>query len=103
MVVVEGVARELDPQINIWSTARPVVEAYIARNVGPLATLRDLAAAALVLTRFGPRLAKMVEGALIGQAAPPAPAKVRTRPRRRWTVLALVVAAAAGFALGLGL
>ncbi len=26
MVVVEGVARSLDPQINIWQVARPVVE-----------------------------------------------------------------------------
>ena len=26
MVVVEGVARKLDPQLNMWSTAEPVVE-----------------------------------------------------------------------------
>lgn len=101
MVVVEGVARELDPQINIWSTAQPVVEAYIARNIGPLATLRDLAAAALVLTRFGPRLANLVEDALIRQTTPPAPPKARTHPRRRWIVLALFAATAAGFGLGL--
>ncbi len=100
MVVVEGVARELDPQINIWSTARPVVESYIAHSIGPLATLRDLARAARVLTRFGPRLPQLVEAALIRQAAPPPETKLRTRPRRRWLVFALVGAAALGFALG---
>jgi ubiquinone biosynthesis protein len=42
MVVVEGVARSLDPHINIWQVAKPIVEGYIAANVGPKAILRDL-------------------------------------------------------------
>ena len=29
MVVVEGVARSLNPNINIWKTAQPIVENYI--------------------------------------------------------------------------
>jgi hypothetical protein len=37
MVVVEGVARSLDPDINIWVVARPVVEEYITEHVGPKA------------------------------------------------------------------
>ena len=39
MVVVEGVARSLDPQLDMWSTARPVVEDWIARNLGPVGQL----------------------------------------------------------------
>ncbi len=35
MVVVEGVARKLDPQLNMWSTSEPVVSAWIADNLGP--------------------------------------------------------------------
>ena len=100
MVVVEGVARELDPQINIWSAARPVVESYVASNMGPLAALRDLARTALVLSRFGPRLPQLIEAALVRQATPPRVSSVRTRPRRRWYVLAVLAAVAAGFALG---
>jgi ubiquinone biosynthesis protein len=42
MVVVEGVARKLDPQLNMWSTAEPVVGAWIAENLGPLGRLDDL-------------------------------------------------------------
>ena len=75
MVVVEGVARSLDPHINIWSVARPVVESYIVENVGPKAIVRDLAKTAQVLARFGPKLPQIAEAALIQQAdrTPPAP------------------------------
>ena len=54
MVVVEGVARSLDPHINIWEVARPVVEDYIKTSIGPRAVARDLAKTAKVLARFGP-------------------------------------------------
>ena len=65
MVVVEGVARSLDPHINIWQVAHPVVESYIKENVGPRALLRDLAVTAKVLARFGPKLPHLAEAALI--------------------------------------
>ena len=32
MVVVEGVARKLDPQLDMWATAEPVVGGWIARK-----------------------------------------------------------------------
>lgn len=70
MVVVEGVARSLNPHINMWQSARPIVEPYIRKNVGPQAFLRDAAATARVLARFGPRLPRLVEEALIRQAEP---------------------------------
>jgi len=47
MVVVEGVARKLDPQLNMWSTAEPVVSAWIAENLGPVGRIED---AGLVLS-----------------------------------------------------
>lgn len=68
MVVVEGVARSLDPHINIWEVARPVVEDYIKQSIGPRAVARDLGNTALVLARFGPRLPGLVEKALIAQS-----------------------------------
>jgi len=68
MVVVEGVARSLDPHINIWQVAKPVVEGYIASNVGPKAIVRDLGRTLRVLSRFGPKLPRLVEAQLIRQA-----------------------------------
>ncbi len=73
MVVVEGVSRSLDPHINIWEVARPVVENYIKDNVGPKALLRDLMQTAQVLARFGPKLPQMVEALLIRQTEEPEP------------------------------
>ncbi len=100
MVVVEGVARSLDPHINIWEVARPVVERYIAKNVGPAALLRDLLLTAKVLSRFGPKLPRMVEAALIAQAEPPKPL-APPRRRSRWYLIPLGAGVfAAGVALG---
>jgi len=73
MVVAEGVARSLNPNINIWEVARPVVEEYIRRSIGPRALARDLLATARVLARFGPKLPQLAEAALRAQVAPPAP------------------------------
>jgi ubiquinone biosynthesis protein len=100
MVVVEGVARSLDPHINIWQVAKPVVEGYIAGNLGPLALLRDLAKTARVLSRFGPRLPRMVEAALIAQADMPPPLPPSRAPRRIVQLLLAIVVFAAGIWLG---
>lgn len=88
MVVVEGVARTLDPRINIWQVARPIVEDYIKDNVGPRALVRDLAATARVLARFGPRLPQLAEEALIRQRNPDGqdPGK-SSRSRIGWVAL----------------
>lgn len=67
MVVVEGVARSLDPHINIWDVARPIVEDYIKQSIGPKAVLKDLAKTGQVLARFGPRLPGLVEQVLVQQ------------------------------------
>ena len=99
MVVVEGVARSLDPHINIWQVARPVVESYVAKNIGPAALLRDLAQTARILSRFGPKLPRLVEAALIAQADPPK-LLVKVRRRSRWY---LIPAAFVIFAAGIGM
>ncbi|HTZ38046.1 MAG TPA: 2-polyprenylphenol 6-hydroxylase [Stellaceae bacterium] len=40
MVLVEGVGRQLDPTVNIWALARPLIEEWMAENRGPEAQLR---------------------------------------------------------------
>ena len=80
MVVVEGVARSLDPSINIWDVAHPVVEDYIKKSLGPRALARDMTRTAKVLARFGPRLPGLVEEMLIRQATPVEPQRARRWP-----------------------
>jgi len=41
MVLVEGVGRRLDPEVNIWSLARPLVEEWMRDNRGPEARLKQ--------------------------------------------------------------
>jgi ubiquinone biosynthesis protein len=73
MVVVEGVARSLNPGLNMWEVAHPIVEQYILDNVGPRALARDLWATVQVLSRFGPKLPQMAEKALRRLAEPEIP------------------------------
>jgi ubiquinone biosynthesis protein len=70
MVVVEGVARSLNPHINIWEVAEPVVKDYITTAMGPRAVIRDLFKTVQVMSRFGPRLPALVEQTLIAQSNP---------------------------------
>ncbi len=96
MVVVEGVARTLDPHINIWQAARPIVERYISDSIGPQAFLRDLLLTARVVGRFGPRLPQLAEAALIAQARQPGQ---QQRSRALGPVGWVAIGAAAGAAL----
>jgi ubiquinone biosynthesis protein len=43
MVVVEGVARTLNPDLNMWVTAEPVVGGWIKRQLGPAGKLEQAA------------------------------------------------------------
>ena len=61
MVVVEGVARSLDPNANMWEAPRPVVETWIRDNLGPKSVLRDTRDAVIALSRIGPRLPELAE------------------------------------------
>ncbi|SES96310.1 2-polyprenylphenol 6-hydroxylase [Paracoccus homiensis] len=98
MVVVEGVARSLDPQLNIWDAAKPVVSDYIKENLGPRAIAKDTAKVVQTLGRYGPLLPNLVDQILWERAhARPAPAVPSRKP---WVAMA---AGAATLVVGLGL
>ena len=64
MVVVEGVARTLDPHFNMWKTSEPVVGHWIRDNLGPrgmLADMREGTGALVSLVRQAPELAARAE------------------------------------------
>jgi ubiquinone biosynthesis protein len=97
MLVVEGVARSLDPSINIWEVSQPVVESYIKENIGPKALARDLGRTAIVLSRFGPRLPQLAEAALTSHLSEKEIAPKATP----WKTLGLIVLGG-GFAAAIG-
>ncbi|MCW5696056.1 MAG: 2-polyprenylphenol 6-hydroxylase [Bauldia sp.] len=41
MMVVEGVARSLDPDFDMWSASEPVIAEWVARHKGPVGMVED--------------------------------------------------------------
>jgi ubiquinone biosynthesis protein len=61
MVVVEGVARMLDADLDIWATAKPVVETWMTRELGPEARIQEAASAAFSLVRVAAKAPQVLE------------------------------------------
>jgi ubiquinone biosynthesis protein len=68
MVLVEGVGRRLDPEINIRTMAQPLIERWMRENRGPEAQIRQrLETAAEMIARL-PRLVENLDS-LFGDVA----------------------------------
>jgi len=63
MVVVEGVARSLDPDFDIWEAARPVAEQWVSNNLGPEARLARAAEGVSALGKLAEDLPQLVKNA----------------------------------------
>ncbi len=103
MVVVEGVARNLDPQFDMWHVSEPVLREWIERNLGPIGRIEDLGKDALDLVRAAGRLPDLVtrtDAALAvferAHRADPDPARGRTAraPSIIWALWAIALALA---------
>jgi ubiquinone biosynthesis protein len=90
MVSVEGVARRLNPDHDLWAAAAPVVERWIRRELGPQAQVRDaleeLRDTLKALSRFA-RNPPQPQTVLIREAHTPA-----------WIIVSVTLAAAASAA-----
>jgi ubiquinone biosynthesis protein len=63
MVVVEGVARSLDPDLNIWSAAEPIAKQWIEANYGVTGRLREAGEGAEVLGKVMAEVPRLLEQA----------------------------------------
>ncbi len=111
MVLVEGVGRRLDPDVNIWSLAQPLVEQWMRDNRGPEARLKQRIDTALEAIDAMPRLLRSLdrmigdwsrEGVVLHAESLAAQAAHRAR-LFPWLVAPLWVAAAALVAIALAL
>jgi len=99
MVIVEGVARGIDPDHDIWSAAEPVVRRWIERELSPAAAARRTISEVAIALRSITRLLAE-SGAETAATAPPQEAPVEASGS--WLAFALgVVAAAAAFGVAL--
>ncbi|HEX7037621.1 MAG TPA: ubiquinone biosynthesis regulatory protein kinase UbiB [Pseudomonadales bacterium] len=56
LLYVEGLGRQLYPDLDLWETAKPFMERWMAEHVGPLAALREFAEHAPAILAELPRL-----------------------------------------------
>jgi ubiquinone biosynthesis protein len=105
MVVVEGVARSLDPKLDMWTVAEPVVREWMERHLGPAGRLENAAEGTVGFLSNVPTL--MSRGAVLVEQldaitrdglvlAPETVAAIGAAEARRtrWTAIALWVIAA---------
>jgi ubiquinone biosynthesis protein len=64
MVVAEGVGRALNPDVNMWQLAQPLIEGWMAENLGPQAQLRSAIDDGLATARRLPQLLERAERTL---------------------------------------
>jgi ubiquinone biosynthesis protein len=63
MVVVEGVARQLDPEFDMWSAAEPVVSQWMSRHVGPAGQIEQAALGLSAIGRLAGQLPELANRA----------------------------------------
>jgi ubiquinone biosynthesis protein len=63
MVVVEGVARGLDPELNIWTAAEPIAKEWIEANYGVAGRLREAGEGAETLGKVIAEVPRLLEQA----------------------------------------
>ncbi len=90
MVSVEGVARRLNPDHDLWEAAKPVVERWIKRELGPSAQVKETLEEAVAALKA---LSRLVQNPPQSQAF--VIEKAGTRP---WVVAAVTVAVCASAA-----
>ena len=93
---VEGLGRQLDPNLDLWKTARPFVERWVSEQIGWRAALRSLMDEAPTWARSLPQLPRLTHRALkqdtVGQLTPILTRLVAAQ-RRQNRLLALIAAA----------
>ena len=52
MVITEGVARSLDPALNVWTASEPIAREWVETNLSPLARLKDAGGGVAALGEF---------------------------------------------------
>ncbi|MES2128565.1 MAG: ubiquinone biosynthesis regulatory protein kinase UbiB [Pseudomonadota bacterium] len=104
---IEGLGRQLDPELDLWKTAKPFLEKWMAEQVGIPGMMERLKAEAPRFTHIIPQLPRLVHRALVQAADPGGPSTEMLRTlidetRRTNRLLSFVVYFAGAFGLGLG-
>ncbi|MCM1511587.1 MAG: ubiquinone biosynthesis regulatory protein kinase UbiB [Oxalobacter formigenes] len=72
MLSIEGLGRQLDPELDLWKTAKPVLEAWMKEQIGLKGMMRQFRQEAVRYGRIFPQLPRLVQQALVKVAEPDA-------------------------------
>ncbi|HEU6454783.1 MAG TPA: ubiquinone biosynthesis regulatory protein kinase UbiB, partial [Roseateles sp.] len=103
---VEGLGRQLDPELDLWATAKPFLERWMNEQVGWPALTKQLQKEAPRFAQLIPELPRLLHDALKGQAQRGGDAEMRAlvrELRRTNRLLSGLLWAAVGFGAGVGL
>ncbi|MGA9395402.1 MAG: ubiquinone biosynthesis regulatory protein kinase UbiB [Azonexus sp.] len=67
---IEGLGRQLDPELDLWKTAKPFLERWMSEQVGQRGMLRALKQEAPYLARTVPQLPRLIHQMLAREPAP---------------------------------
>ena len=101
---IEGLGRELDPELDLWSTAKPFLEKWMLEQVGPKRLWRELRQQAPYYARMLPDLPRLLHEYLRQNTREAPDAELRlllAEQRRTNRLLQALLYAVAGFVLGL--
>jgi len=102
LVQIEGLGRELYPDLDLWETGQPVLQKWMSAQTGPKATAervwRDLPEVRYVLERLPTVARRLVDQVLANEGRLPIPDRqvMYRRERRQY----LVIGGAAGLIAG---
>ncbi len=102
LVQIEGLGRELYPELDLWETGQPVLQKWMSAQTGPKATAervwRDLPEVRYVLERLPTVARRLVDQVLASEGKLPIPDRqvMYRRERRQY----LVIGGAAGLIAG---
>ena len=98
---IEGLGRQLDPELDLWSTAKPFLETWMHRQVGWAGLVERLKREAPHYAQLLPELPRLVQQALLrGRERDPVALALLVEQRRTNRLLQALLYAAIGFVLG---
>lgn len=101
---IEGLGRDLDPELDLWNTAKPFLERWMAEQIGPQRLLQQLKAEAPQYAKLLPALPRLLHDALLQQRGRPSDQQLEyllAEQRRTNRLLQGIIYGGIGFLLGL--
>ncbi|WP_119155407.1 ubiquinone biosynthesis regulatory protein kinase UbiB [Caldimonas tepidiphila] len=101
---IEGLGRQLDPELDLWSTARPFLERWMDEQVGWRALINELRDEAPRYAKLLPEMPRLLHQALLHRAERPLEGEMQVlvhELRRTNRMLQALIYGGLGFVLGI--